>query len=67
MGIYINIEYWPKYSFKYFAIFTGKHLCWSLQVCNFITKRPEHRCFPVKIRKFLRTPILKSICKRLLL
>ena len=31
---------------KNFAIFTGKHLCWSLQ----------HRCFPVNIAKFLRTP-----------
>ena len=42
---------------KIFAIFTGKHLCWSLFLlkCNFIKKRLEHRCFPVNITKFLRT------------
>ena len=43
--------------FKNFAIFAGKHLFWSLQ----------HRFFPVKSAKFLRTPILKNICERLLL
>ena len=45
---------------KNFAIFTGEHLCWSLfliklQACNFIKKRPQYRCFPVNIVKFLRT------------
>ena len=34
---------------------------------NFITKRLHHKCFPVNIAKFLRTSILKNICKRLLL
>ena len=29
-------------------------------------KRPQHRCFPVKIMKILRTPTLKNICKRLI-
>ena len=54
--------------FKNVANFTGKHLCWSLlQACKFIKKRLQHRCFPVKYVKFLRTSILKSICKRLLL
>ena len=43
--------------------FTGKHLCWSL----FIKKILQHRCFPMKYVKFLRTPILKNICERLLL
>ena len=51
---------------KNFAIFTGKHLCWnlffnknaSLQGPSFIKKRLEN---------FLRTPVLKSICERLLL
>ena len=38
-----------------FEIFTGKHLCWSLQTCNFIKKRLQHRCFPVNISNFLRT------------
>ena len=42
---------------KNFAIFTGKHLCWSLlQACNFIKKRLQHRCFPVHIAKFSGTP-----------
>ena len=44
-------------SFKNFSIFTGrvgKHLCWSL--------------FSIQIiAKFLRAPILKNICERLLL
>ena len=32
-----------------------------------IKKRLQHRCFPANIAKFLRTTILKNICKRLLL
>ena len=38
----------------------------SLKACNSIKKR-LHRCFPVNIANFLRTPISKNICKRLLL
>ena len=38
----------------------------DLQTCNFIKKRPQHRCFPVNIAKFLIQPILKNICKQLL-
>ena len=34
---------------------------YGLQTCNSIKKRLQHRCFPVKFAKFLRTPILKSI------
>ena len=30
------------------AIFTGKHLCWSL----FSIKKLQHSCFPVNIVKF---------------
>ena len=30
-------------------------------------KRPNHRCFPAKFVRFLRTPILKNICEQLLL
>ena len=49
---------------KKFASFTGKHLCWSLllmqftgpQACNFIKKRLQHKCFPVKCAKFLEHP-----------
>ena len=36
----------------------------SFQAWNFIKKRLQHRCFPVKFAKFSRTPILKNICKR---
>ena len=35
--------------------------------CNFIKKRLQHRCFPVKFAKFLRALILQNICKWLLL
>ena len=53
---------------KNFENFTEKHLCWSLlQACNFIKKRLQHWCFPVKFAKFSRTSILKKICERLLL
>ena len=42
--------------------------CWSLvfrklQACNFIEKRLQQGVFLVK---FLKTPILKNICERLL-
>ena len=38
-----------------------------LQICKFIKKRLQHRFFPVKFAKFLRTPMLKNICNQLLL
>ena len=31
------------------------------QACNVIKRRLQHKCFPVKIPQFLRTPILKNI------
>ena len=45
-----------------FTIFTGKYLSRGLfliklQACNLIKKRSQHRCFPVNIEKFSRTPI----------
>ena len=39
----------------------------ALQVCNFIKKRFQQRCFSMKIAKFLKTPVLKKICEWLLL
>ena len=39
----------------------------NVQACNFIEKILQHWCFPMKFAKFLRTPILKNICERLLL
>ena len=37
------------------------------QAGNFIKKRLQHRCFPVKLAKFLRTPFLKEHLRWLLL
>ena len=37
------------------------------QAWKFIKKIFQHGCFSVKFTKFLRAPILKNICKRLLL
>ena len=34
----------------------------GLQDCNSIKKRLQHRQFPMKIAKFLRTSIFKKIC-----
>ena len=34
--------------------------------CNFIKKKLQYRCFPVKFVKLLRISISKNICKRLL-
>ena len=39
----------------------------GLKASNIIKNRLQHRCFPVKFAKFLRTPILNNICERLLL
>ena len=39
----------------------------GFQAFNFIKKTLQHRCFPVKFAKFLRTRLLKNTCKRLLL
>ena len=39
----------------------------GLKTWNFIKKRLQDRCFPLKFARFLRTLILKKICERLLL
>ena len=39
----------------------------GLKTCIFIKKTLQHKCFPVNIAKFLKAPILKNICERLLL
>ena len=63
---------------KYFAKFTGKHLCQSLFFYKdaslkllrrtiLLKKRLWHRCFPVNFAKFLRTHFLQNTSKRLLL
>ena len=53
---------------KNFGNFTGKkpmlesfpNRVAGLKVCNFIKKRLQHRCFPVKVHKFLITPVFKE-------
>ena len=42
------------------AIFTGKHLCWSFFLVNFIKNVLQHQCFPVNIAKFLSTAFLQN-------
>ena len=42
---------------KNFANFTEKHL----KACNFIKKRLQHRCFPVKFAKFLKAPFFTAV------
>ena len=37
----------------------------GLHASNFIKKRLQHRYFPVKTAKFLKTPFLKNIYERL--
>ena len=73
---------WKKCVLENFANFTEKYLCWSfflfklqaLNLCRslFLIKSQAHRppkqvFLRVKFKKFLITPILKNICKRLLL
>ena len=41
--------YMKKAFLKIFAIFTGKHPCWSLFLIKIIKKWLQHRCFPVNI------------------
>ena len=47
-------------------MFTGKHP-FSIRRPATIKKRFQHRCFPLKLVKFLRRPIFKSIYERLFL
>ena len=47
--------FFKKGVLKNFTNFTG------LKACNFTKKRLEHRCFPVKIAKFLRTPFFTEL------
>ena len=39
----------------------------GLKACNFIKKRLQHRYFPVKFAKFLRTPFFTEYIRQLLL
>ena len=60
---------------KNYKKFTGRHLCWSLffnkiaglRAFNFIKKKYQRSCFPVKVAKFFRAPTFKNIREQLLL
>ena len=39
----------------------------SLKARNFVKKTVQNRCFPVKIAKFSKIPILKNVYERLVL
>ena len=63
-----------KKEFLKFRKFHRKHLRWSpfnkiagLQACNVIKTMLQHRYFLWNLQYLLRVPILKNICKRLLL
>ena len=58
-----------KVDLKNFAIFKGKHLYWSLFLIKLQAFRPVNiaKYFAVNIAKFLRAPMWKNICERLLL
>ena len=61
-----NNHWWcsvQKADLKSCAIFIGKNLSRSLFLINLF----QQRIFPVNIAKFLRTCLLKNICKRLFL
>ena len=47
--------FYETYVLKKFMIFARKHLSWRHFLISIVTKRLQHRCFPVNIPKFLRT------------
>ena len=53
--------------FQCYVIITGKYLCWSLFLINFIKKKLHHRCFPVNIATFLRKVFFIEQCQWLFL
>ena len=44
-----------------------ENICVGLNACNYIKKRFQHRCFPVKFPKLLRTPFFTEQLRWLLL
>ena len=68
----ILVSFWSIYTFNGLEClfkknqFRSSHRrCEDVKVCNFIKKRLQRRCFPVKFEKFLGTSILTKICERL--
>ena len=75
-GACVQFQKWPPEVFskkgvlKNFANFIRKRFVLDSfvnKVAGLIKKGLQHRYFPVKFAKFLRTPILKNIYERLLL
>ena len=66
LGNFNKKEHWESLIGRV-SLFTEAVVRRCYNFCNFIRKRLQHRCFPVNIAKFLRKPILKNICERLLL
>ena len=52
--------FYKKSCIKHFAIFTGKHLCWSIFLIKFIKKKFQHIGFPMNIARFLRASLERS-------
>ena len=60
--------FYKKGNLKYFTKLMGKHLCWSLilnkvaglKPAALLKKRLQHKCFPVNVAKFLRTPFYRT-------
>ena len=67
--------FYKNAALKNFAIFTEKHLYWSLffnkvaglRPATLFKKRLQHNFFSMNIAKFLKTPILKNTREWLLL
>ena len=73
-GLLPREVFFKKAVLKYFAIFTGKHLYWSLCSVKFqasrsaiLLKKTPTQMFFRKYYEFLRASILKNIRKRLLI
>ena len=76
-GIYRSVRSQVFYKIsvlKNFTIFTERHLCWSLFLIKLqawkpttLSKRLQHRCFPVNIAKLLRTAFFIEQLRWLLL
>ena len=71
----LEVFYMQKGVLRNFTKFTGKHLCQSLffnkvagpRSATLLKKRLWHRCFPMNLAKFLRTPFLQNTSGWLLL
>ena len=56
-----------RYSSKYVFLEILQISQENLKACDFIKKRLQNRCFPLKFVKFLRAPIFTEHLRRLLL